>query len=71
MHVLSTLLLQVVADNDFARITYTEAVAIVQKVPGPKPGVPWEFPPEWGEELQTEHEKCVSPRPGPDPRLRP
>jgi len=52
--------LQVVADNDFARITYTEAVAIVQKVPGPKPGVAWEFPPKWGEELQTEHEKYLA-----------
>ena len=49
-----------VADNDFARITYTEAVAIVQKVPGPKPGVAWEFPPKWGEELQTEHEKYLA-----------
>jgi len=52
--------LQVVADHDFARISYTEAVDIVKKVPGPKEGVPWEFPPAWGEELQTEHEKYLA-----------
>ena len=33
---------------------------IVQKVAGPKPGTPWEFPPKWGEELQTEHEKYLA-----------
>ena len=27
---------------------------------GPKPGTPWEFPPKWGEELQTEHEKYLA-----------
>jgi len=29
-------------------------------VPGPKDGVAWEFPPQWGEELQTEHEKYLA-----------
>jgi len=52
--------LEVVANNDFARITYTEAVELVSKVPGPKEGVPWEYPPKWGEELQTEHEKYLA-----------
>ena len=52
--------LEIVANNDFARCSYTEAVEIVQKVPGPKQGVPWEFPPKWGEELQTEHEKYLA-----------
>jgi len=52
--------LEVVVKHDFARVTYTEAVEIVKKVPGPKPGVAWEFPPAWGEELQTEHEKYLA-----------
>ena len=30
------------------------------QVPGPKDGVAWEFPPQWGEELQTEHEKYLA-----------
>ena len=30
------------------------------QVAGPKPGTPWEFPPKWGEELQTEHEKYLA-----------
>ena len=49
-----------VANNDFARVSYTEAVEIVSKVAGPKEGVAWEFPPKWGEELQTEHEKYLA-----------
>lgn len=48
------------ANNDFGRITYTEAIKIVSKVPGPREGVEWEFPPKWGEELQTEHEKYLA-----------
>ena len=52
--------LEIVAKNDFARITYTEAIDIVKGVPGPRAGVPWEFPPQWGEELQTEHEKYLA-----------
>ena len=45
-----------VASQPFARITYTEAVAICQKQ-DPKR---WEFAPEWGKELQTEHEKFLA-----------
>jgi len=52
--------LKIVANNDFARISYTEAVEIVSKVKGPKEGVVWEYPPKWGEELQTEHEKYLA-----------
>jgi len=52
--------LQIVVENDFGRCTYTEAVEIVSKVPGPREGVLWEFPPKWGEELQTEHEKYLA-----------
>ena len=29
-------------------------------VPGPRDGVAWEYPPKWGEELQTEHEKYLA-----------
>ena len=52
--------LRIVADQDFARISYTEAVELVSKVAGPRDGVAWEFPPKWGEELQTEHEKYLA-----------
>ena len=51
------------ANNAFARVTYTEAVAICAKVSGPKAGVAWEYTPAWGEELQTEHEKYAPRRP--------
>jgi len=52
--------LETVANNDFGRITYTEAVEIVSKVEGPREGVKWEYKPEWGAELQTEHEKYLA-----------
>jgi len=52
--------LEMVASNDFVRISYTEAVEICAKVPGPKEGVAWEYPPEWGEDLHTEHEKYLA-----------
>lgn len=52
--------LQVVAGQPFARMTYTEAITELQKVAGPAKGVKWEFPPEWGKELQTEHEKYLA-----------
>ena len=29
-------------------------------MPGPRDGVAWEYPPKWGEELQTEHEKYLA-----------
>jgi aspartyl/asparaginyl-tRNA synthetase len=52
--------LRTVVDHDFARCSYTEAVEIVKKVSGPREGVAWEYPPAWGEELQTEHEKYLA-----------
>lgn len=48
--------LRSVADTPFARITYTEAVDILLAVKGVK----WEYPVEWGEELQTEHERYLA-----------
>jgi asparaginyl-tRNA synthetase len=47
--------LQQIVDAPFVRISYTEAVAILQAVEGRA----WEFPPVWGAELQTEHERYL------------
>ena len=46
-----------VADNDFARITYTEAIEILQTKGKDQA---FEYPPEWGKELQTEHERYLA-----------
>merc|ERR1712072_1275061 len=45
-----------VAETPFARITYTEAIDMLKAVEG----VAWEYPPTWGEELHTEHEKYLA-----------
>lgn len=47
--------LQKIAEASFARITYTEAIAALQKS-----GKNFEFAPEWGADLQTEHERFLS-----------
>ncbi|WP_274941851.1 asparagine--tRNA ligase [Chordicoccus furentiruminis] len=44
-----------VASSDFGRITYTEAIDILQKS-----GADFEYKPEWGKELQTEHERYLT-----------
>lgn len=44
-----------VADKSFKKLTYTEAVDILQKS-----GEKFEYPVEWGMDLQTEHEKYLS-----------
>ena len=44
-----------IVSNDFGRITYTEAVEILQKS-----GKKFEYPVEWGLELQTEHERYLT-----------
>lgn len=44
-----------VADKSFKKLTYTEAVEILQKS-----GEKFEYPVEWGMDLQTEHEKYLS-----------
>ena len=41
--------------SKFARLTYTEAVEILQKADRK-----WEFPPAWGNDLQTEHERFLT-----------
>jgi len=47
--------LEHVADAQFAHITYTDAVEELKKS-----GKSWEFPVEWGNDLQTEHERFLS-----------
>ena len=47
--------LEHVADSDFGHITYTDAVQELKKS-----GRAWEFPVEWGHDLQTEHERFLS-----------
>ena len=44
-----------IVNSDFARITYTEAVDILQKS-----GEKFEYPVEWGIDLQTEHERYIT-----------
>ena len=46
--------LHFVKDNPFVRITYTEAVGILEKA-----DVKWEFPVFWGADLQSEHERYL------------
>lgn len=44
-----------VANSDFGRITYTEAVDILKKC-----GEQFQYPVEWGIDLQTEHERYLT-----------
>ncbi|MCL1936508.1 MAG: asparagine--tRNA ligase [Defluviitaleaceae bacterium] len=44
-----------IVSSDYKKITYTEAIEILQKS-----GENFEYPPEWGNELQTEHEKYLA-----------
>jgi asparaginyl-tRNA synthetase len=44
-----------VAGSDFARVTYTEAVEVLKKN-----NAEFEYPVEWGVDLQTEHEKYLT-----------
>ncbi|MCD8117469.1 MAG: asparagine--tRNA ligase [Oscillospiraceae bacterium] len=44
-----------VAESDFGRVTYTEAVELLQKS-----GAGFKFPVEWGIDLQTEHERYLT-----------
>ena len=47
--------LENVISSEFARITYTEAIDILKKS-----GHAFEYPAEWGNDLQTEHERYLS-----------
>jgi asparaginyl-tRNA synthetase len=50
--------LRFVADNDFERITYTEAVQILRNSKPYKKGK-FQYPVEWGKDLQAEHERYL------------
>ncbi len=47
--------LRQVAESSFARLTYTEAIDILQKS-----GRKFEFPCDWGSDLQSEHERYIA-----------
>jgi asparaginyl-tRNA synthetase len=47
--------LEHVADSSFQHITYTEAVALLEKA-----NRAWEFPVHWGVDLQSEHERYLT-----------
>jgi asparaginyl-tRNA synthetase len=46
-----------VLNSDFGRITYTEAIEILEKS-----GEKFEYPVKWGIDLQTEHERYITER---------
>jgi len=46
--------LQFVLENDYVRITYTEAIDVLSGA-----GRDWEFPVGWGRDLQAEHERYL------------
>ncbi|MEL7564147.1 MAG: asparagine--tRNA ligase [Dehalobacterium sp.] len=47
--------LENVANSDFAHVTYTKAIDLLKKS-----GVKFEYPMEWGKDLQTEHERYLT-----------
>lgn len=47
--------LEHVAESDFGHMSYSDAVAELKKS-----GKTWEFPVQWGNDLQTEHERYLS-----------
>jgi asparaginyl-tRNA synthetase len=47
--------LEHVAESQFGHITYTDAIEELKKS-----GKAWEFPVDWGSDLQTEHERFLS-----------
>jgi asparaginyl-tRNA synthetase len=47
--------LDAVRSSDFARVSYTEAIAILQAA-----GRPFEYAPVWGQDLQSEHERYLT-----------
>ena len=47
--------LQNIADAEFARITYTEAIETLKKA-----NQKFEYPADWGKDLQTEHERYLT-----------
>ena len=50
--------LEHVASSDFARVSYTEAIQILTEAQAA--GTKFEYPVEWGIDLQTEHERFLT-----------
>lgn len=48
-------MLQEIIDSEFVRLTYTEAIEILRRS-----GEAFEFPVEWGRDLQAEHERYLT-----------
>ena len=46
-----------IINSDFARVTYTEAIELLKKS-----GEKFDYPAEWGMDLQTEHERYLTER---------
>lgn len=53
-----------ILNNDFGRVTYSDAVDILKKS-----GEKFEYPVEWGMDLQTEHERYLTEKVFGTPRL--
>jgi len=49
--------LQSVIDSQFARVSYTEAITLLQPY-----AQNFDYSPVWGRDLQTEHERCLTER---------
>ena len=47
-----------IVDNDFAVLDYTDAIALLQKAASE--GVAFQYPCDWGCDLQTEHERYIT-----------
>jgi len=47
--------LQHIIDSPFERITYTQAIELLRSA-----DCKWEYPPHWGADLQTEHERFLT-----------
>ena len=47
--------LTAIADSEFVRLSYTDAIGILEKADRS-----WDFPPHWGCDLQTEHERFLT-----------
>lgn len=47
--------LETLITSDFEHVTYTDSIALLQKA-----GRNWQFPTQWGDDLQSEHERYLS-----------
>ena len=54
--------LETIRDSRFTRISYTEAIDALSRA-----GREFQFPPEWGKDLQTEHERFLTEEAFPGP----